>query len=109
MSNVYLMIFQTTMPRISQELKDLLQLSFHTKMGDRFIFENHIVIRIYGFEGETYLLPPFLTPRISSLGFIRNRLATDQLHFIGNNKTSTFKLHQKVGLCGKEKKNHQDS
>ena len=63
MSRIHLMIFQTTQPRISQDLKDLLQLSPDTRTGDWYIFENHRMIRVYGFEEQAYFLPAFLTPR----------------------------------------------
>ena len=53
------MIFQIDMPRISQELKDLLKLSPDTRIGDWYIFKNHIVLRLNGFEEERYLLPTF--------------------------------------------------
>ena len=56
------MIFQTIFPRISQELKDLLQLSLDTRTRDWYIFQNHIVIRVYGFEEDPYLLLALLTP-----------------------------------------------
>lgn len=49
MSRVHLMIFQTTLLRIYQELKDLLQLSPNVRNGDWYIFEGHTFINIYGF------------------------------------------------------------
>ena len=38
MSIIHLMIFQIDMPRISQELKDLLKLSPDTRIGDWYFF-----------------------------------------------------------------------
>lgn len=97
MSKLHLTIFQATLPIISQELKDLLQVSPNTKTRDWYIFKNDILIKIYGFEGQTYLLPAFLTPRVYALEFIRQRLASNELDFVSNNKASTFRLHQKIG------------
>lgn len=80
------------MPKISQELKELLQLSPNNRTGDWYIFENHTIIRIYGFEGQPYIFSAFLTPMVYALEFMRERLTYDQLHFVGNNKASTFRL-----------------
>ena len=86
------MIFETTLPRISHEIKYLLQLSPDTRTGDWYIFENHTMIRVYGFEEELYLLPTFLTPIIYSLEYIRQRITADLFHFVNNNKALNFKL-----------------
>jgi hypothetical protein len=37
------------------------------KVGDWYISENYIVIRVYGFESQPYRLPIFLTHRIFAL------------------------------------------
>jgi len=43
-------------------------------VGDWFVFEGHTLIGIYGFEGELYMFPTFLTPRIFALEYIGQRL-----------------------------------
>ena len=55
------------MPKASKQLKKKLQLSLETRIGDWYLFENRIVIKLYGFEDEPFLLPSFFTPKIYSL------------------------------------------
>ena len=56
-----------------------------------------MVIRVYGFEEDPYLLPSFLNPRIYFLEYIRQRVVVDLFHFVYNNKISNFKLQQNIG------------
>jgi hypothetical protein len=49
----------------------MLQLSLDKMVGDWYLFEYHIEVRIYGVEVQPFLFPKFLTPRIFSLEFIR--------------------------------------
>ena len=46
---IYKFIFGSTMPRISEDLKFLLQDPAEL-IGDRFCFKDSAVIRVYGFE-----------------------------------------------------------
>ena len=71
MSLTYYIMFGSMPPRISFELRKALQLSLYTKIGDWYLFENHTILRIYGFEEETFLLLAFFTPRIYTLEFVR--------------------------------------
>jgi hypothetical protein len=52
----YILFHQDHPLRLFPECKKLLQLSQDTKVGDWYIFENHTIIRIYGYEIEPYLL-----------------------------------------------------
>lgn len=45
------------------------------------MFENHIIIRVYGFEEEHFLLATFLTPIIYALEYTMQRLASYYEHF----------------------------
>ena len=60
------LIFGSSMPRISEDLKLLLQNPVET-VGDWFCFEDYTLIRVYGFEGEPFRLPKFTTRRLFSL------------------------------------------
>lgn len=51
MPAIYKVIFGSTMPRISEHLKFLLQNPAEL-IGDWFCFKHFIVIRVYGFEVE---------------------------------------------------------
>ena len=52
---------------------------------------------MYGFTGEPYKLPAFLTPRVFALEFIRQRLCAEEEHFVAFKKSSDVKLPLKVG------------
>ena len=70
MTVVYKIIFGSTIPRINEELKFLLQNPVEF-VGDWFSYKEFRVMRIYGFEGEPYKLPRFLTIRILLLEYLR--------------------------------------
>ena len=76
-SQVYLLIYEEKLPRISQELKDCLHPPTKTHIGYWFLFKNYIVIRVYGPKEKPYKLPVFLTPRIFALEVLRQRLHSD--------------------------------
>ena len=52
---------------------------------------------MYGFTGEPYRLPAFLTPRIFALEFMRQRLYAEEEHFGAFKKSSNVKFPLKVG------------
>ena len=55
----YTIIHATHQPRIPKEGIEWLQFTKETRVGDLLLFKKDIVIRVYGFEGKTYQLPPF--------------------------------------------------
>jgi hypothetical protein len=86
MSTAYTIIHEEVPPRLFPEFKKLLQLSLDTKVGDWYLFQNHTEIRIYGSEAQPFLLPVFLTMRIFSLEYIRQRLNLIIFIFLQRNK-----------------------
>ena len=54
------------------------------------------MLRIYGFTGQPYSLPAFLTPRIFALEFMRQRLLSEEEHFGAFKKSSNIKFPFKV-------------
>ena len=50
LSLLYPLIYEETMPRLLPEMKQFLQLSPDTGVGDWFLFEQNTVIRIYGYK-----------------------------------------------------------
>lgn len=84
-------------PRISLEIKKVLYLTEQGKVGDWYLYNNYIDIRIYGFEIPLYILPNFVPVRIFSLKYIRQMLNMDDLHFVSNKKKAQFKLKAYVG------------
>jgi hypothetical protein len=97
MSKSYQIIHNEIPPRIFPECKKLLQLSLDKRVGDWYIFENYTEIRIYGSELRPFLLPIFLTPRIFALEYIRQRLNSDDIHFVSRKYKANFKLKKEVG------------
>lgn len=78
-------------------IEDITTVNPKHQNGDWYLFENHTILRIYGFEDEPYLLPTFLTPKIYALEFIRWRFATNYEHFAKYKKSITFNLPYKTG------------
>ena len=73
MSSIYKLIFGTSLPRMTEEMKSYLH-NFNEPVGDWFLYKEFTILRIYGFENEPYRLPVFLTKRIFVLEFFRQRL-----------------------------------
>jgi len=62
MSEMYKMLFDEDLPRVLDEMKYLMQSSPEDRVGDWFLYRDYTVLRIYGFTGQPYRLPAFLTP-----------------------------------------------
>ena len=67
---VYKLIFGTTLPRMTEEMKICMQNS-NEPARDWFLYKENTMLRIYGFIEETYKHPAFLTKRIFVLEFLR--------------------------------------
>ena len=70
MASIYKLIFGTTLPRITEEMKAYLQNS-NEPVGDWYI-----VLRVYGFEEEPYILSVFLQKEIFLYFYNTRRLPT---------------------------------
>jgi hypothetical protein len=97
MSKAYQIIYNQDPPRIFPECKKLLQLSPDIRVGDWYVFEHYTEIRIYGCQLAPFRLPVFMTPMIFSLEYIRQRLNSDEIHFVPNKYKVNFKLKKEVG------------
>ena len=71
MSEVHNVFFQQKLLKVLPLMKEMLQFSREKRIGDWFLLEEGIVIRLYGFVYQPYILPGFLTPRVFSLELIR--------------------------------------
>ena len=87
-------------------MKLMLQSSSDDRIGDWFLYKYFTVLRVYGFTGEPYKLPIFLTPRIFALEFMRQRLCVEEEHFGAFKKSSNIKFSLKVGPFIFKKKVH---
>ena len=54
----YVLIYGVDPPRMVQEGEILIQISIDMKVGYWFLYEDHIITRIYGFQEEPYKPPP---------------------------------------------------
>jgi hypothetical protein len=97
MSRVYSLIFGSDLPRVLEEMKISLQPNPESKIGDWMLFIQSTVIWVYGYQEGPYLLPVFLTPRIFSLEFIRQRIISETEHFLKAHKASNLKFPFIVG------------
>lgn len=89
---LYKFIFGSSMPRINDELKLLLQ-NLVENTGDWFCFKDYVVIRVYGFEGEPFKLPRFTSRRLFVLEFMRQKLNVENDNFLKNKKSSTMRFN----------------
>ena len=96
MSKMYKLLFDEVLPRVLEEMKLMLQSSSEDRIGDWFLYKYFTILRVYGFTGEPYKLPVFLTPRIFSLEFMRQILCAEEEHFRAFKKSSNVKFPLKV-------------
>ena len=97
MSEVYRVMFQDKMPRVLPKMEEVLQFSPDRRVGDWFLLKEHIIIRVYGFIHEPYILPAFLKPRIFALEFITKNFIIGNEHLLIFRKASEIKFPLKVG------------
>ena len=91
------MLFYEMLPWLLEEMKCMMQSSPEDSVRDWFLYKDSTILRIYGFTGEPYKLPAFLTPRIFALEFMRQRLHSEEEHFGAFKKSSNIKFPLKVG------------
>jgi hypothetical protein len=97
MSRVYSLIFNTSLPRVLEEMKSYLQPNPENRVGYWVLFMHSTVIWVYGYQEGPYLLPVFLTPRVFSLEFIRQRIISETKHFLKMHKASNLKFPFIIG------------
>ena len=97
MDEIYKLLFDDVLPRVLEEMRLMLQSSSEDKTEDWFMFKDFTIMRVYGFTGEPYRLPAFLTPRIFALEFMRQRLCAEEEHFGAFKNSSNVKFPLKVG------------
>ena len=96
-SRVYFFIFEANYPRVPQHFQAYLHPQAENHIGDWFLYQDYIVIKVYGCEEQPYKLPVFLTPRIFALEVLRQRLHSNELHFSSKKQTASFKFPITVG------------
>ena len=92
MSEVYNALFQKMLPGVLPQMMEMLQFSPEKRIGDWFLFEQGIVIRLYGFVHQSYMLPTFFTVRVFALELIRKKLIVENKHFLNFKKSPEIKF-----------------
>lgn len=87
----------TAEPRISEDIKMIMQLSDQARTSDWYLYQNYTEIRVYGCELAPYKLPKFLPMRIFALEYIRQMISADEMHFVAAKKKSQFKIKSQIG------------
>jgi len=96
MATTYTLIHNEHPPRIFSKCIIFLQCNPKLKYGDWYIFEDYTILRIYGLELKPYKLPIFLTPRVFSFEYIRQRIYSSYIHFASINKKYSLMSLAKV-------------
>ena len=84
-------------PRISLEIKRVLQLSKQTKVGDWYLYQNHTKIRIYGCMLAPYKLPRYLPMRLFAFEYYRQIINANEVKFFNAKKKANFKIKDQLG------------
>jgi hypothetical protein len=97
MSRMYSLIFGSNLPRVLEEMKSCLQPNPESRIGDWMLFIQSMTIWVYGYQEGPHILPVFLTPGIFALEFIRQRIISENEHFLKAHKASNVKFPFIVG------------
>jgi len=87
----------TAEPRISEEIRRIMKLSNQAKIGDWYLYQNYIELRVYGCDLAPYKLPKFLSMRIFTLEYIIQMINVDEVHFVSAKKKSQFRIKSQIG------------
>jgi len=98
------MLLGNPSPRISVDIKRVLQLSKQYKVRDWYLYQNHTEIRIYGCELPPYKLPKYLPMRLFSLEYYRKMINSDEIHFMKTKKKAKLRIKDHLGpfICKKK-------
>jgi hypothetical protein len=83
--------------RINEEIQRILHLSDLAKMGDWYLYQDHIEIRMYGCELAPYKLPKYFPVRIFALEYIRQMINSYDIHFVSLKKKQQLRIKGKIG------------
>jgi len=67
-------------------MKKILQLSKQYRLGDWYLYKNHIEIRMYGCELCPFKLPKYVPMRLFALECFKQIINADLVHFCGAKK-----------------------
>ena len=104
MLEVYSAFFQKRLPRVLPQMREILKFSPKRRIRDRFLSKHDIVIRLYGFVNQPFILLAFLTPRVFSLEMIRQRIIVENENFLNFRKSSQIRFPCAIGPFNVKKK-----
>ena len=96
MSRIYKLIFGQELQRVTKMMRTNLQKGSEIT-GDWFLYVECTESRLYGFTGNPFLLPAFLTDMIFSLNFSRKRIHREKEHFLNVKKGCNISFHYTIG------------
>jgi len=73
------MLIGSPLPRISDDIKRILQLSKQYRVGDWYLYQNHTEIRVYGCEFPPYKLPKYVRMILFSLEYYRKMINSNEI------------------------------
>jgi len=97
-------------PRISEEIKIIMQLTDQARIGDWYLYQNYTNLRIYGCELAPYKLPNLLPMGIFALEYIGKMINADEVHFVAAKKQSQFRMKSQIGpfICNSRASGEED-
>ena len=87
----------TPPPRLTDDMRRILHLNKSYSIGNWYLYQNHIVIRIYGCELNPFRLPRYVPMRLFALEYFRQFGNSDYLHFQSKKKKSQLKVRSQLG------------
>ena len=84
-------------PRVSSEIKKILQLSKQYRIGDWYLYRNHTEIIIYGCELCPFKLPKYVLMRHFALEYFRQMINSDIVHFCNAKKKAQLRIKIQLG------------
>jgi len=91
------MLIGSPPPRISSNIRRILQLSKQSKVGDWYLYQNHTEIRIYGCELAPYKLPKYLPMSLFALEYYRQIINSNEVHFVKSKKKAQLRIKDQLG------------
>jgi len=84
-------------PKITGDMKKILQLSKQCRIGDWYLYHNHNEIRIYRCELCPFKLPRYVSMRLFSLEYFRQLIYADLTHFCNVKNKPQLRMRNQLG------------
>lgn len=91
------MLLGSPPPRIISDIRRILQLPRQHKVGDWYLYQNHIEIRIYGCDLGPHKLSKCLSMRLFSLQYYKHIINSYEVHFVKAKNKARLKIKDQLG------------